>query len=671
MFRALLALSLLALPGAVTAQRKSISEEDVARWAALLRIEDARIPDSAVVLRALQSREPAVEHAAMRTIGRNRIRSLYPFLRQLVALDSRDTIGTAEAIFALGLARDSAACPELERALRRKVVIGVSAAWSLGEIGGACHSVGDALRAASRGALRVPAPALAALLQASVAVKLADHTPLVALANARGAAPLVRWSAFWALARLRATTATRPALHWAARRDPLVAEQAVRLLASPLVSDPVLRDSARRVAALQLQRIQPHLRIAAARVVASYDSTGDGTELLALLRDEQDLNVRRVVSEGLAQHLSMGHAGWNAVWNRDTVWARRSVVLAEALRRDSATAHSVMIASIAGDPRLRAVLLERARERRGLDFSAISLAAALDSSWQVRARAINMIGSVARDSLTPEMHTVLANALADSDDDVREAAASALGRNGASADVALLIDAYRRETSNSSGVDVQLAILRALGGIHSRDASAVPDSLARSLELPTDLRTANAVSQLAAFAPAARAMQAPRFADSSYARIVREIAWPSVLGRGPTLAWDTPHGTIVARLHGDVAPLTVWNILALARDGYYRRTRFHRVVPGFVAQDGDPRGTGGGGPGYAIPDELNRHWYVRGAIGMALSGPDTGGSQYLFTLSPQPHLDGRYTVFGSVISGWDAMDALVEGDALLAVRRTP
>ena len=74
---------------------------------------------------------------------------------------------------------------------------------------------------------------------------------------------------------------------------------------------------------------------------------------------------------------------------------------------------------------------------------------------------------------------------------------------------------------------------------------------------------------------------------------------------------------------------------------------------------------------YAIPDELNRLWYARGAIGMALSGPDTGGSQYFFTLSPQPHLDGRYTVFGSVISGWAAMDALVQGDALLELRRIP
>src|SRR5207247_319058 len=84
----------------------------------------------------------------------------------------------------------------------------------------------------------------------------------------------------------------------------------------------------------------------------------------------------------------------------------------------------------------------------------------------------------------------------------------------------------------------------------------------------------------------------------------------------------------------------------------------------FVAQDGDPRDDGNGGPGYAIRDEMNRHRYERGAIGMALSGPDTGGSQYFITHSPQPHLDGHYTVFGRVVSGYDVLDRLVEGDLI-------
>jgi cyclophilin family peptidyl-prolyl cis-trans isomerase len=130
----------------------------------------------------------------------------------------------------------------------------------------------------------------------------------------------------------------------------------------------------------------------------------------------------------------------------------------------------------------------------------------------------------------------------------------------------------------------------------------------------------------------------------------------------------TTRGTIVVTLDGVLAPLTVLNYATLAEKRFYDGLRFHRVVPGFVAQDGDPRGDGEGGPGYTIRDELTLLPYVRGAVGMALSGPDTGGSQYFLTLTPQPHLDGHYTVFGLVTSGLNVMDALVEGDAISSVR---
>jgi len=109
------------------------------------------------------------------------------------------------------------------------------------------------------------------------------------------------------------------------------------------------------------------------------------------------------------------------------------------------------------------------------------------------------------------------------------------------------------------------------------------------------------------------------------------------------------------------------NFVTLANAGYYQGTRFHRVVPNFVAQDGDPRGDGNGGPGYAIRDELNRMHYGRGTLGMALSGPHTGGSQYFLTHSSQPHLDGHYTAFGRLVSGWSVLDAIVQGDIIQRV----
>ncbi|HVR98888.1 MAG TPA: peptidylprolyl isomerase [Thermoanaerobaculia bacterium] len=138
--------------------------------------------------------------------------------------------------------------------------------------------------------------------------------------------------------------------------------------------------------------------------------------------------------------------------------------------------------------------------------------------------------------------------------------------------------------------------------------------------------------------------------------------------RPRTVEVRTGKGTVRVRLACPEAPLTCLNFLQLAGQGYYDGLRFHRVVPDFVAQGGDPRGDGVGGPGYSIRDEINRLRYERGAVGMALAGPDTGGSQFFFTLTPQPHLDGGYTVFGQVVAGDEVLDQLVQGDRIESVR---
>jgi cyclophilin family peptidyl-prolyl cis-trans isomerase len=156
-------------------------------------------------------------------------------------------------------------------------------------------------------------------------------------------------------------------------------------------------------------------------------------------------------------------------------------------------------------------------------------------------------------------------------------------------------------------------------------------------------------------------------AISWYQNLVATYVIPAVQGKTQRATIKTARGDIVLELFGADAPITVWNFMNLAKTGYYKGTAFHRVVPNFVAQDGDPRGDGSGGPGYAIRDEMNPHRYERGALGMALSGPDTGGSQYFITHSPQPHLDGHYTVFGRVVSGYSALDSLVQGDRILSI----
>lgn len=131
----------------------------------------------------------------------------------------------------------------------------------------------------------------------------------------------------------------------------------------------------------------------------------------------------------------------------------------------------------------------------------------------------------------------------------------------------------------------------------------------------------------------------------------------------------TEKGDFTIDLAPEDAPLTVDNFIKLARLGYFNGVTVHRVVPNFVMQDGDPRGDGNGGPGYSIRCEINTLEYGRGAVGMALSGKDTGGSQWFVTHSPQPHLDGGYTVFGRVNENdMKVVDAIARGDKILSVK---
>lgn len=186
-------------------------------------------------------------------------------------------------------------------------------------------------------------------------------------------------------------------------------------------------------------------------------------------------------------------------------------------------------------------------------------------------------------------------------------------------------------------------------------------ALARRSEFRVRRAAAEALEALGFAAPEVGVVETGKDL-SAYREIVRQTR------ERPAVEIATTRGAILLRLACPEAPLTCLNFLQLARQGYFDSVRFHRVVPHFVVQGGDRTGTGWGGPGYAIRDELNRRPYERGSVGMALSGPDTGGSQFFVTLSRQPHLDGRYTNFADVVEGMDVVDTLVQGDRILAVR---
>lgn len=126
---------------------------------------------------------------------------------------------------------------------------------------------------------------------------------------------------------------------------------------------------------------------------------------------------------------------------------------------------------------------------------------------------------------------------------------------------------------------------------------------------------------------------------------------------------------IVIEMYEDAAPNTVANFEKLANSGFYDGVTFHRVIPGFVAQGGDPTGTGAGGPGYTINCETegNPHKHTAGSLSMAHAGKDTGGSQFFLVHEAQPHLDGVHTVFGQVIEGMDVVLRIKQGDVMKKV----
>jgi peptidyl-prolyl cis-trans isomerase B (cyclophilin B) len=132
---------------------------------------------------------------------------------------------------------------------------------------------------------------------------------------------------------------------------------------------------------------------------------------------------------------------------------------------------------------------------------------------------------------------------------------------------------------------------------------------------------------------------------------------------------DTEKGTIELELYPEYAPKTVNNFVFLSKEGFYDGVIFHRVISNFVIQGGDPNGTGMGGPGYKFEDETegNPLTHETGVISMANAGPNTNGSQFFITHSPQPHLNGKHTVFGKVIKGQDVVNAIRQGDAMTKV----
>ena len=214
--------------------------------------------------------------------------------------------------------------------------------------------------------------------------------------------------------------------------------------------------------------------------------------------------------------------------------------------------------------------------------------------------------------------------------------------------------------------DAALAILEALA--HQKTPAA-NETIRTALESPDyllRLRAATLLQNNQGPVSESERIQtvAVRYRPDDYRRALSRV------GKRVTAVVSTDKGDFTVELLPDDAPLSVDNFVQLARRKFFDGVAFHRVVPNFVIQGGDPRGDGNGGPGYPIRCEINEVSYERGAVGMALSGKDTGGSQWFVTHSPQPHLDGGYTVFGRVAAGMEVVDRIVRGDRIRGVAIT-
>ena len=246
---------------------------------------------------------------------------------------------------------------------------------------------------------------------------------------------------------------------------------------------------------------------------------------------------------------------------------------------------------------------------------------------------------------------------------VRSTAAEVLGSQIPSeAKTRALIEALPRALRDKDSDDAAMAIL---GALAKQKAAAANEAIKSALDSSNQLIRRRAVALLKTngagdFSDRIGTVQTKNTA-LDYRRAIARV------GRQVTATLVTSRGSFTIQFQPEDAPLTVDNFVQLAKRGYFNGQTIPRVVPNFVVQAGDPRGDQNGGPGYQIRCEINEAVFERAAVGMALSGKDTGGSQWFVTHSPQPHLDGGYTVFGRVIRGMDVVDRIARGDVIRRV----
>jgi cyclophilin family peptidyl-prolyl cis-trans isomerase/HEAT repeat protein len=673
----------------VTAVPPPVTDAQKLAW--ILQLEDERVargPAAGQDLVVMLSDQGAhIRRRAALGLGRARIVEAVPVLAGLLATEPDPEVRQMFA-FALGLIGSADAAPALIAALSAAEPLTQGrAAEALGMIG---HKP-----AAGAIATMISGPINAGALNALAADDVGYPKEAAVEAVRLGLYALVRLQAHDELAGALLDSSGQPRSRWwpvayAFQRvgDPRAAAPLTALLTG---DGQVTRAFAARglgtlkhqpaIAALQsvaADAAQPQaVRIQAVRALGAIGQPSAGETLLkiAIARGvDPTLQMEAVVALGQIKHgpavdalLELVSAPWPAL---------RSASLLALARIDPDTFISA-ISALDEDPHwsVRAALATALAEI-GAERSDTRLMAMLQDRDQ---RVLPAVLTALAATASPSAPAALTNRLTNEDPVVRMAAANGLARLKAKDGVPAVVAALAASQADGTYV-ARAALLNALTTLDPAQARPALNAALGDKDWAIRLRAAELLRGLDA-SPAAAGPEplvagdggaaAPQPITPAPAPPVPELSDLDALlspAFTPTAYIDTEAGMIQIELSVVDAPRTVANFTALAKRGYFTNLPWHRVVADFVVQGGDPRGDGEGGPGYTIRDEINQRPYMRGTVGMALDWADTGGSQFFITHSPQPHLDGRYTVFGQVVTGMDVVDKLRQWDIIRSVR---
>ncbi len=656
-----------AAPRRLSAQAEAI----VNRLAPILAAEDARDFQAGLLGGALVDPDTLVRRTAIRALGRigdgRAVPLLLPVLSQPDGADLH-----AETAFALGLLRDSSAVGGLIAWLQGPVPLRPTAVdegiLALARIGGpaAAFFLGQVLRDPT--VVRADSGHRAFSAAVRESWRLGRLAPVAALVSAANDAATMG-TAIYGLSRLRAREAGTVFLEDARAADAGIRQDAIRPLSQSFAREAALDPTA---VTSTLRRaigdVDPGVQINALRALATWGDSSFSIDVVPLL-DDQLVNVQVTAATALGQlGGSVAIAGLRRILEARRPWALRREALL-ALAHADPESFRLALPGWTGSTDWR----DRATAAEGVALLAPATLGTFltDPDARVVNSALQGWGTAVPG---PEASLVAAARirLSDADAMVRATSAEIVGRAADGRDVPALADAWRR-AARDSFPDAGQSALGALHAIAQGADSAAVRSFVASTPAPSD--------------PLLKG-----WADANWPELGERWGWSRPINTGRTLedyrgiarrylvAIDStrfPRVTIevvdrepiVVELYGPDAPLTVANFLRLVDRGYFDGIRFHRVVPNFVIQAGDPRGDGNGGPGWSIRDEINRRRYNAWTVGMALSGPDTGGSQWFITLAGEPHLDGGYTVFGRLRGGTANAVKVVQGDQIRRIHR--